>query len=529
MLAWITFIPLFGALTIFLVKRDDRRGAELWGLLFSGFTLLLSLLLLFGFDGDFGSFKFLIANDWIPSLGIQFKMGIDGISLWMVLLTAFLTPICIYFSTDSIQKGYREFTALLLLLEAGMMGVFVSLDLILFYVFWEAMLIPMYFLIGIWGAERRIYSAVKFFLFTMVGSVLMLIAILVLHRAGMQMPFDMRTFDLIQLQAVAHNLTPKMASVLFWFFFLAFAIKVPIFPLHTWLPDAHTDAPTAGSVILAGVLLKMGTYGFLRFSLPLFPQQSYDYALFISVLAVVGIIYAAWVATMQPDMKRLIAYSSVSHLGLSVLGIFTFTLEGMTGGLLHMLNHGLSTGALFLIAGIIYNRSHTKLIEKFGGISRIMPLFSVCFMITMLASIGLPGLNGFVGEILVLLGSSKAAYLRTFPGAHMVLTVLAATGVVWGAIYMLWMFQRVMLGPVKHEENRKLKDLSKREIWCLVPILVFCVIIGIFPKMFTKPMEAPLQKLIDRIHYEKPVVEMPKELADIQVQIPEIEETGGEH
>jgi NADH-quinone oxidoreductase subunit M len=512
MLASITLIPLIGALTIFFVRQDDRRGSEYWGILFSGVTFILALLLLFlGFHGDYDEMKFIAVRDWVPSLGIQFKMGIDGISLWMVLLTAFLTPICIYFSADSIVKGYREFVALLLFLETSMLGVFLSLDLVLFYVFWEAMLIPMYFLIGIWGGERRIYSAVKFFLYTMFGSVLMLIAILILSRYALQQGID-TPFDLVALQSVTQGLPSRMASILFWFFFISFAIKVPIFPLHTWLPDAHTDAPTAGSVILAGVLLKMGTYGFLRFSIPLFPQQSYDYALFISLLAIIGIIYAAWVATMQPDMKRLIAYSSISHLGFSVLGIFSFTVEGMTGGILHMLNHGLSTGALFLIAGILYNRSHNKLIERFGGIMRIMPIFSVCFMILMLASIGLPGLNGFVGEILILMGSMKSVFHNSFPGVNIVIPILAATGVIWSAVYMLWMYQRVMLGAVKNEENTKFKDLNKRELWCLVPIIILCILIGIFPKFFTRPMEAPVRKIINRVHYEKPVMEIPPEL-----------------
>ncbi|MBU1023477.1 NADH-quinone oxidoreductase subunit M [bacterium] len=491
MLAWITFIPLIGAATIFLISCENRRAIETWGMFFSGLTLFLSLLLLIGFDVNNPGMQLQINRLWIPNLGINFRMGIDGISLWMVLLTAFLTPIAVYFSAGSIKKDLREFLALLLFLETGMIGVFVSLDLVLFYIFWEVMLIPMYFLIGVWGAERRIYSAVKFFLFTMFGSVLMLIAILVLYReAGIQ------SFDIEVLKTAAQSLTPRMAVVLFWFFFLAFAIKVPVFPFHTWLPDAHTDAPTAGSVILAGVLLKMGTYGFLRFSLPMFPHQCYDFALLISSLAVIGIIYAAWVATMQPDMKRLIAYSSVSHLGFSVLGIFSFTLEGMTGGLLHMVNHGLSTGALFLIVGMLYDRTHTKLIERFGGITRIMPFFSVCFLLVMLSSIGLPGLNGFVGEFLVLVGSAKAAHELTFPGASYILTVCAATGVIWGAVYMLWMFQRVMLGPVKHKENENLQDLNKREKWCLIPIIVLCVVIGIFPKLLIKPMEAPLKELV---------------------------------
>ena len=500
MLAWVTFIPLIGAFAVMLTRKDDRRGIELVGLIASIITLVLAISLLAGFGGSFETMKFVIRHDWVHTLGIEFHVGVDGISLWMVLLSAFLTPICIIFSTGSITRGYREFVILLLVLETSMIGVFVSLDLILLFIFWETTLVPMYFLIGVWGSEHRIQSAMKFFIYTMFGSVLMLVAILLLHHAGFAL--GMRTFNLLDCPIIVQKaLSPRMASVIFWFFFIAFAIKVPMFPFHTWLPDAHTDAPTAGSVILAGVLLKMGAYGFLRILLPLFPREAMDFALFISVLAVIGIIYGAWVATMQPDMKRLVAYSSISHLGFIVLGIFTFTIEGMTGGLLQMVNHGLTTGALFLIVGMLYDRTHTKLIEKYGGISRIMPFFSACFMIIMFTSIGLPGLNGFIGEFLVLVGSAKAANLGSFTGASIILTVLAASGVIWAAVYMLWMFQRVMQGPIKHEENKILKDINVREKWALVSIILICIFIGLYPKPFTKPMEAPLKKIIDRIHY----------------------------
>jgi len=524
MLVLITFIPLIGAIITMLARKDDRRGIEFVGMVTSIITLVLSLVVLGGFDGDYGSMKFIIRHEWVSEMGIEFHMGIDGISIWMILLTAFLTPICIFYSGGSIKNSFREFVAMLLFLETSMIGVFASIDMILFFVFWEAVLIPMYFLIGVWGSDRRTYSAMKFIIYTMFGSVLMLVAILIIHQAGNGL--GLRTFNMLEFPAIIQNaVAPRTAQILFWFFFLAFAIKVPIFPFHTWLPDAHTDAPTAGSVILAGVLLKMGTYGFLRFSLPIFPQESLDFALFISALGVVGIIYGAWVATMQPDMKRLVAYSSVSHLGLIVLGIFTFTIEGMTGGLLQMVNHGLSTGALFLIVGMLYERRHSKLIEQFGGVARVMPFFSACFIIIMLSSIGLPGLNGFVGEILVLLGSAKAAHLGLFEGANYVLTVLAASGVIWSAVYMLWTYQRVMQGPIKHEENKNLQDINAREKWTLIPIIVLCILIGIFPKFFTKPMEAPITKIIDKIHYEKPKLAMADDFPNIQFSI-QIEKSG---
>lgn len=518
MLILITFIPLVGALTTMLTRKDDRRGIEAIALLASSLTLLLSIAVLAGFNGDYATMKFVVRYAWVPELGIDFHMGIDGISIWMVLLTSFLTPICVIYSAGTIKEGFREFIALLMFLETAMLGVFVSLDMILFFIFWEAVLIPMYFLIGIWGSDRRTYSAMKFIIYTMFGSILMLVAILIIHRAGLSIGFQ--TFSMLDFPSIIQNaITPRTAQILFWFFFLAFAIKVPIFPFHTWLPDAHTDAPTAGSVILAGVLLKMGTYGFLRFCLSFFPQESLDFALFISSLGVIGIIYGAWVATMQPDMKRLVAYSSVSHLGLIMVGIFTFTVEGMTGSLLQMINHGLSTSALFLIVGMLYERKHTKLIERFGGIARVMPFFAACFIIIMLSSIGLPGLNGFVGEILILLGSAKAAHLGLFEGASYVLTVLAVSGVIWSAIYMLWTYQRVMQGPIKHQDNQNLSDINMREKLALIPIIIMCFLIGIFPKYFTTPMQAPIQKIIDKIHYEKPELALAHNLHHIDFNI----------
>ncbi|MCK5010239.1 MAG: NADH-quinone oxidoreductase subunit M, partial [Deltaproteobacteria bacterium] len=386
-------------------------------------------------------------------------------------------------------KAVKGYFALFLILEAGMMGVFVSLDFFLFYVFWEVMLVPMYFLIGIWGGPRREYAAIKFFLYTLVGSVAMLLAILgVYSQTG--------TFEILEAAAArpfAGNFI--WASIAFWGFFIAFAIKVPSFPFHTWLPDAHTEAPTVGSVLLAAVLLKMGTYGFLRFNLPLFPAATFKFVPLISILALIGIVYGAMVCIVQKDLKRLIAFSSVSHLGFVMLGIFALNIQGLEGGILQMLNHGLSTGALFLIVGMLYERRHTRMIEEFGGLSKVMPIYATFFLIITLSSIGLPGLNGFIGEFLILLGT----FISKSSSFSVVFAVVAALGVIFAAVYMLWMFQRVMFGEITKEENKKLKDLSLREIIVLLPLIFFIIQIGVYPKPFLSRMDATVKHLVAQV------------------------------
>jgi NADH-quinone oxidoreductase subunit M len=431
-------------------------------------------------------------------LDISYRVGIDGMSLLLVVLTTFLTPIALLSSWDSITIRLKEYVIFMLFLEVGMLGVFVAVDLFLFYVFWEAMLIPMYFIIGIWGGHDKIYAAIKFFLYTMAGSLLMLIAILWLGYYASTLPGGHFTTNLSTLYQIAPSIPHNVQAWMFLAFTVSFAIKVPLFPFHTWLPDAHVQAPTAGSVILAGVLLKMGTYGLLRFCLPLFPQASFEFTPLVSTLAVIGIVYGALVAMVQTDIKKLVAYSSVSHLGFVVLGIFSMTEEGIQGSMIQMINHGLSTGALFLIVGMLYDRRHTREISQFGGLSKQMPIFATFFMIVMLSSIGLPGLNGFVGEFLILLGSFKSAFL----GSH-VYTIVAATGVIFAAVYMLWMFQRVMFGQLLNTANQSLLDLSKREIGVLLPIVIFIVWIGVYPAPFLKTSAASTAQIVKMLENAK--------------------------
>jgi NADH-quinone oxidoreductase subunit M len=414
----------------------------------------------------------------------------DGISLWLLLLTTFLSPLVILASYHGVEDREKEYYTLLLALQTGMMGAFIAMDTFLFYVFWEAMLIPMYFLIGIWGGKDRVYAAMKFFVFTMVGSLLMLVAIFFLayqHKVQFG-SFSTALLDLykVKLDGAGYFSTQ---GLLFLAFALAFAIKVPLFPLHTWLPDAHVQAPTAGSVILAGVLLKMGGYGFIRFAFPLFPQAVLTYQHIFMVLGSIAIVYGAWVAMVQPDMKKLVAYSSVSHMGYVVVGLFSLNAIGATGSIYQMLNHGISTPALFLMVGMLYERRHTKEIREFGGITKVMPLFAVAFMIATLSSVALPGTNGFVGEFLILLGTWKSN-----PG----LAVVATTGVIFGAVYMLWMFQRVMFGPLDNPENIKLKDLSAREVVVLAPLMIAIVVMGVVPNFFFEKMETSVARLLDR-------------------------------
>ncbi len=488
LLSTVTFVPVAGAVVIALLPRGREGLARALALVTTLVAFVVSLPLYAAFDAAQAGYQFVERREWMPSLGITYHVGIDGISVLLVLLTTFLMPLCILASWRSIESRWKEFAVTMLLLETGMLGVFAALDLFLFYVFWEAMLIPMYLIIGIWGGKNRVYAAVKFILYTLAGSVLMLVAILALyfqHGAAT----GTYTFD---LPVLARYVVPAGLgqNLLFLAFALAFAIKVPMFPFHTWLPDAHVEAPTAGSVILAGVLLKMGTYGFLRFCLPLFPQASLTFAPWIIALALVGIVYGAWVSTVQPDIKKLVAYSSVSHLGFVVLGLFVLNAQGLVGGLIQMVNHGLSTGALFLMVGMVYERRHTRLIADFGGLWKVMPAYSALFLIVSLSSLGLPGLNGFVGEFLILVGAFQ--WNRT-------VAALATTGIIFAAVYMLWMYQRVVFGEVTREENRRLPDLSLREWIVLAPVLALIVWIGVYPAPFTGLTEASVQALLAQV------------------------------
>ncbi len=438
-------------------------------------------------------FRFVEDVLWIGSIGAHYHLGVDGISLWLVLLTTLLMPIAILSSWTAIQKRQLSYYMFLLLLLSAMIGVFVSLDLLLFYLFFEASLVPMFFLIGIWGGERRIYAAVKFFIYTAVGSLLMLVAIIALY-------YMFGTFDYTTILASLSGgqiLGERAEFWLFLAFAFAFCIKVPLFPLHTWLPDAHTEAPTAGSVILAGVLLKMGTYGLLRFNLGLFPGMARKFAPVMITLAVIGIIYGALVAMVQPDVKRLVAYSSVSHMGFVVLGLFSFTEMGMQGALYQMLNHGVSTGALFLFVGFIYERRHTRQISDFGGLSTPMPWFSTLFVIASLSSIGLPFLNGFVGEFLIMIGTWTSLAVG-YPWIW-IATMLAGTGVIWAAVYMLWMLQRVVFGKVTNPENAKLRDLNARELGLLIPLLVLMLFMGVYPRVFLDRSQASVEQVRVRL------------------------------
>ncbi len=498
-LTLLTFLPLLGAILVALVPGDRLKEIKLITLITTIIVFLLSLPLYFRFQ-HVADMQFEELHTWIPALGVNYHVGIDGISLFMVLLTTFLMPVVILASWREISKQVKGFMVSMLILETGMLGVFVSLDLFLFYVFWEAMLIPMYFIIGIWGGKNRIYAAVKFFIYTMVGSLLMMVAILVIYFYHGSATGEY-TFDILKLQQTLIPLGYQ--TWLFLAFGLSFAIKVPMFPFHTWLPDAHVEAPTGGSVILAGVLLKMGTYGFLRFCLPFFPHATAQFTPLIMILGVIGIIYGALVAMVQPDLKKLVAYSSVSHLGFVMLGIFALTNQGVQGGLIQMVNHGLSTGALFLLVGMIYERRHTRMIADFGGLARQLPKYATIFMIVTLSSIGLPGLNGFVGEFLILLGTFLSK--RTF-------AILAATGVILAAVYMLWMYQRVMFGKLDKEENKSLIDLSGRELAVLIPVLAFIVFIGVYPNAFLKKMEPTVEQLIHTVKSRQAqVIELKKD------------------
>ncbi len=514
----VSFLPLAAALALIVLNQAARAaGSELsatvWkiaGLLASLATFAISLLLWTRYDTASADYQFVEHTPWLAEWGVNYYVGIDGISLLLILLTTFLQPIVLIASWNDIKHSLKSYVFFMLALETGMIATFAALNLFQFYLFWELMLIPMYFIIGIWGGPRRVYAAIKFFLFTMAGSLLMLVAMLVVYRLHFAQ-FGVLTLDLVAppgttLPGLLDTNIPMIDPIwwqtqpwLFAAFALAFGIKVPVFPFHTWLPDAHVEAPTAGSVILAGVLLKMGTYGFVRFALPLFPGAAVEFAPLIFGLGLAGILYGALVAMVQKDIKRLVAYSSVAHLGFVMLGTFALNDEGLKGAVLQMVNHGLSTGALFLIVGIVYERRHTRLISEYGGLSRVMPVLAVFFMIMMLSSIGMPALpgNGFVGEFTILLGA--------FALPQKVWAVLGATGIVLGAAYMLWLYQRTMFGKLDRPENQALKDLSFREVMTLLPLVILSFWIGLYPKPFLHILEAPVAKIVARYGGESAV------------------------
>ncbi|MEK6814290.1 MAG: NADH-quinone oxidoreductase subunit M [Nitrospirota bacterium] len=480
-----TYIPLIGALYLLFMKEHEGMVRRL-SLAVSLAALALSVLMLGHFDPKSAGFQFVENLEWAPSLGISYKMGVDGISVLFIVLTTVLTVLCVLVSWTQVKKYVREFHVALLVIESAMLGVFSALDLVLFYVFWEVMLIPMFLMIGIWGGPNRVYAAVKFFLYTLAGSVLMLIGIIVLYVHGG------KTFDVAALLQVKFA-----APVQFWVFlafFVAFAVKVPMWPVHTWLPDAHTEAPTAGSVILAGILIKMGAYGFLRFSLPMFPDATVTFAPYILALSLVAIIYGALVTLVQTDLKKLIAYSSVSHMGFVTLGIFALNRQGIEGGIMQMVNHGIITGALFLLIGIIYERTHSREISAYGGIARSVPRYASFFVLFVLASLGLPGLNGFVGEFLVLLG----AFQR-----DRIVGVLAMTGIILAAVYLLWMTQRVLFQEMTHPENEKLADIDTREFITLLPLAVLVVFLGVYPNPALSVMHASVDQMMAKMEAHK--------------------------
>jgi NADH-quinone oxidoreductase subunit M len=479
------FLPLAGAVIIAFLNPSRVQQIRWIALLSSLLTFVVTVVLYAGLRADIPGMQFTEMHPWITAPPIYYHLGVDGLSALLILLTGFLTPLCVLVSWIDITRRVKEFFLFLLALETGMIGVFASLDLVLFFLFWEVMLIPMYFLIGIWGHERRVYAAAKFIIYTMVGSALMLVGILYLYNLS-------GTFDLpriIESLTSSALLTHSIERWLFLAFFIAFAIKVPLFPFHTWLPDAHVEAPTAGSVILAGVLLKMGTYGMLRFCLPLFPHASREFAPLIIALAIIGIIYGALVAMVQPDLKKLVAYSSVAHLGFCVLGIFVLNVQGMQGAIYQMFSHGVSTGALFILVGLLYERRHTRLISEFGGLATSLPVYSTFFLIVTLSSLGLPMLNGFVGEFLIIVGSfhSRAVY-----------AALAALGVVLAAVYLLWMYQRVFLGEIRNDKNKNLPDCSALEKLILTTMVIVILAMGIYPQPFLRRMDHSVAAVMSR-------------------------------
>jgi len=498
----VCYLPLLGLVIILFVQRD-RQDLIRWIaniVAFLGFLVSIPLITAFNdprYIDPSSGFRFVFEVSWIELIGAKYKFGIDGISMLLILLTTLLGWLAIMSSWTAITERVKEYYAFMLLLQTGMLGVFMALDFVVFYVFWEIMLVPMYFLIGVWGGPRKLYAAIKFFLYTLAGSVLMLVGILALYFYGHSVT-GVYTFDILELHKIGFPV--DLQYWVFLAFFVGFAIKVPMFPFHTWLPDAHVEAPTAGSVILAGVLLKMGTYGFVRFSLPMFPWASMHFLKPMLILSLIGIIYGALVAMMQKDMKSLVAYSSVSHLGFVMLGIFAATPVALQGGILQMINHGISTGALFLIVGVIYERRHTRMISDYGGLSHIMPVYATVFLIMTLSSIGMPGLNGFIGEYFILLGTFAA------PGLWMY-AALAVLGIVLGAAYMLWLYQRVMFGKLDNPANKALRDLNMREFATFVPLIILAFWIGIYPSFFTKYLNEPVAYIVQKVradYYQSP-------------------------
>jgi NADH-quinone oxidoreductase subunit M len=500
-LSMVIFLPIAGGIAIILLKRTSETAIKASALIFSLLTFALSIPLFTGFDKTTPEMQFTEKHPWIEAFNVYYSLGVDGISVLFVLLSALITITCVLVSWHSIKDRAKEFYASLLFIEGAMIGVFCSLDFFLFYIFWEAMLIPMFLLIGVWGGPNRVYAAIKFFLFTLVGSVLMLVGIIVLYlHAG-------KTADILVLSNI--NYPYKMQLWLFWAFFAAFAVKVPMFPVHTWLPDAHTEAPTAGSVILAGILIKMGAYGFLRFSLPLFPEASVSMMPAMLVLSVIAIIYGAVVCLAQTDLKRLIAYSSVSHMGFVTLGIFSLNVIGLEGGILQMINHGIVTGALFLSVGIIYDRTHSRMIKDYGGVATVLPVYAAFFMVFTLASIGLPGLNGFIGEFLIILGGFAA---KKWAG------VLAATGIIIGAGYMLWLYQRMFFMDL-NPKVAGLSDINAREIITLLPMVALIFWIGVYPNAFLSFMHPSVQNLVNRLNISSmPEMSIAQTVADFIVR-----------
>ena len=521
-LTFLTFLPLLGAMILAFIPKEEEGTIKQTAVAFAAADFLLSLQLWADFDNTTHAMQFEFSTPWISAWGINYHVGLDGISLLLYVMTTFLTLISIIASWE-VKKHIREYMIAMLALSTGMLGVFISLDMFLFYVFWEFQLVPMYLIIGVWGGPRRIYAAVKFFLYTAVGSLLMLVAIIWILFAIKEQTGSFTTDLIFITENLKLGLDPQ--RWLFLAFFLAFAIKVPMFPFHTWLPDAHVEAPTAGSVILAGVLLKMGTYGFFRFNLPMFPLACNAFVPMIAWLSIIGIVYGALISMVQEDLKKLVAYSSVSHLGFIMLGTFAFNHYGMQGALLQNLNHGISTGGLFLLVGMIYDRRHTRLISEFGGLSKQMPKFAICFMIITLSSIGLPGMNGFVGEFLILLGMFQ---VNGFWAG------LATSGVIFAACYMLWMFQRVMFLELKNPKNMNLPDINMRELITIIPCIILVFWIGLYPAPFLKTFDKSVEHLIskvspDNFRQEKPHSEHAKLITQAELASLNKEFKAGKH